>query len=141
LDNVDHEGHAHGWYSKEYYRAVEAADSYIGQVLDMLDALSVRESTYVLVTSDHGGTNHGHGKNSLPEIQIPWILSGPGIAAGRITAPVNTFDPALTVAWIFELTPPRCWIGRPVLTAFGPSLVAAHSAVDRRKVQIATAKD
>ena len=82
LDNVDHEGHAHGWYSPEYYRAVEAADGYIGQVLDMLDALAARESTYVLVTSDHGGTAHGHGKNSLPEILIPWILSGPGIAAG-----------------------------------------------------------
>jgi arylsulfatase A-like enzyme len=132
LDNVDHEGHAHGWYSQEYYRAVQAADGYIGQVLDMLDALSARESTFVLVTSDHGGTAHGHGKNSLAEIQIPWILSGPGIAPGRIAALVNTFDTALTVAWIFGLDPPQCWIGRPVLTAFRPSLVAAHSSAAAR---------
>lgn len=127
LDNVDHAGHAHGWYSKEYYRAVEEADAYIGQVLDMIDALSARESTFVLVTSDHGGTKHGHGKNSLAEIQIPWILSGPGVASGRIAAPVNTFDTALTVAWIFSLEPPQCWIGRPVLTAFRAWLVTARA--------------
>jgi arylsulfatase A-like enzyme len=109
----------------------------------MLDALSARESTFVLVTSDHGGTAHGHGKNSLPEILIPWILSGPGVAPGRIAAPVNTFDTALTVAWIFDLSPPQCWIGRPVLTAFRPALVAAHAHTPRPDctVQLATAKD
>ena len=82
LDNVDHEGHAHGWYSSEYYRAVEAADGYIGQVLDMLDALAARESTYVLVTSDHGGTAHGHGKNSLAGNPNPLDSIGAGHHAG-----------------------------------------------------------
>ncbi len=126
----------------------------------MLDSLSARESTYVLVTSDHGGTAHGHGKNSLAEIQIPWILSGPGIAAGRITALVNTFDTALTVAWIFGLDTPQCWIGRPVMTAFSGTMIAEHGnaamhatlpdctqnrqltgTTQQLKVQLATAKD
>ena len=160
LDNVDHAGHAHGWFSKEYYQAVEDADGYVGQVLDMVDALSARESTYVLITSDHGGTKHGHGKNSLGEIQIPWILAGPGVTHARIAVPVNIFDTALTVAWIFHLEPSQCWIGRPVLNAFQPSLVAARANMpfsdcapvaqlagaadrpaDRQKVQLATAKD
>ena len=124
---MDHAGHAHGWLSKEYYKAVEDADGYVGQVLDMVDALSVRDSTYILVTSDHGGTKHGHGKNSLAEIQIPWILAGPGVTPAQIAVPVNIFDTALTLAWIFHLETPECWIGRPVLTAFHPSLVAAHT--------------
>ena len=128
LDNVDHAGHSHGWYSPEYYEAVEAADRYIGEVLGMLDTLHARESTYVLLTSDHGGTSHGHGKNSLAEIQIPWILAGPGVAPGRLTSPVNTFDTALTVAWIFHLDTPQCWIGRPVLAAFHQNLVSAPPA-------------
>jgi len=127
LDNVDHAGHAHGWYSSEYYQAVEAADGYIGQVIEMVDGLAARGSTFILVTSDHGGTSHGHGKNSLAEIQIPWILAGPGVAPGQITAPVNTFDTALTVAWIFHLDPPQCWIGRPVLAAFRQSTILAHA--------------
>jgi hypothetical protein len=132
LDNVDHTGHAHGWFSKEYYKAVEDADAYVGQVLDMVDALSARDSTYFLVTSDHGGTKHGHGKNSLPEIQIPWILAGPGVTPARIAIPVNIFDTALTVAWIFQLQPSECWIGRPVFTAFRQSLVAARTNADAR---------
>ena len=89
-----------------------------GRVLDMIDRASAWDSTYVLVTSDHGGTRHGHGKNSLAEIQIPWILAGPGIEPGRITAPVNTYDTAATLAWIFNLEMPSCWTGRPVKTAF-----------------------
>jgi hypothetical protein len=42
-------------------------------------------------------------------------------------APVNTFDTALTVAWIFHLDPPQCWIGRPVLAAFRQSSILAHA--------------
>jgi len=139
LDNVDHAGHTHrhGWLSKQYYAAVEEADGYIGQVLDMVDALHARGSTYILVTSDHGGTAHGHGKNSLAEIQIPWILAGPGVTPGRIHYPVNIYDTALTVAWIFHLDPPSCWIGRPVLPAFSPALVAANASGARAPVDCA----
>lgn len=129
LDNVDHAGHGHGWYSSQYYAAVETADGYVGHVLDMVDRLSARTSTYVLVTSDHGGTNHGHGKNSLPELQIPWIFAGPGVVPGQITATVNTFDTALTVAYIFHLDVPQCWIGRPVLTAFGKNAGASQTSL------------
>jgi len=135
LDNVDHAGHAHGWYSKQYYQAVADADGYVGQVLDMVDALSARDSTYILVTSDHGGTKHGHGKNSLAELQIPWILAGPGVIPERITAPVNIYDTALTAAWIFHLDPARCWIGRPVLSAFRPSQVASRTNAAARAMR------
>ncbi len=131
LDNVDHAGHSHGWYSNEYYKAVEVADGYIGRVMETVDSLRARASTYILVTSDHGGTAHGHGKNSLAEIQIPWILAGPGVASGEIAAPVNTFDTALTAAWIFHLDPSPCWIGRPVLAAFQPSAILAHAGASK----------
>jgi len=96
--------------------------------MDMLSAAGALDSTYVLVTSDHGGKGRGHGRNSLAEIQIPWILSGPGIAQGEIGAPVNTFDSAATMAWIFGLSTPPCWIARPVLPAFRAEVVAARRA-------------
>jgi predicted AlkP superfamily pyrophosphatase or phosphodiesterase len=131
LDNVVHAGHSHGWYSKVYFKAVEVADGYIGQVIEMIDGLPVRDSTFILVTSDHGGTSYGHGKNSLAEILIPWILAGPGVAPGLIIAPVNTFYTALTVAWIFHLGPPQCWIGRPVLAVFRQSSTLAHAGASR----------
>jgi predicted AlkP superfamily pyrophosphatase or phosphodiesterase len=127
LDNVDHAGHRAGWATPAYYRAVTDADRYIGTILDMLRDESALDSTFVLVTSDHGGKGGYHGKNSLAEIQIPWILSGPEIAPGEITAAVYTFDTAVTIAWIFGLPEPECWVGRPVLTAFQPAATLARA--------------
>jgi hypothetical protein len=128
LDNVDHAGHADGWATPAYYRAVEDADRYIGGILDMLRDESALDSTFVLISSDHGGKGHGHGRNSLAEIQIPWILSGPEIRQGELEAPVYTFDTAATIAWIFGLDAPECWIGRPITAAFRPAATLAHAA-------------
>jgi arylsulfatase A-like enzyme len=127
LDNVDHAGHSEGWATPAYYRAVEDADRYVGAILDMLRAESALDSTFVLVSSDHGGKGRGHGRNSLEEIQIPWILSGPDIAPGKLAEPVYTFDTAATIAWIFGLDAPGCWIGRPVLGAFRPAVTLARA--------------
>jgi predicted AlkP superfamily pyrophosphatase or phosphodiesterase len=121
LDGVDHAGHETNWLSRTYYDAVSQADAYVGQMLDMVADEHAWNSTFVLVTSDHGGTRHGHGRNSLAEILIPWILAGPGVRAGQLSAPVNTYDTAVTLAWIFSLETPPCWTGRPVLAAFEPS--------------------
>jgi hypothetical protein len=130
LDLVDHAGHEFGWLSSAYLQGVEEADAYIGELLDAVQRSGTGDSTYVLVTSDHGGKGRTHGKNSLAEIEIPWIFAGPGVVAGRIAAPVYTFDTAATVAWVFGLNAPGCWIGRPVLAAFGSSsaLTLAHGA-------------
>ena len=127
LDNVDHTGHADGWATPSYYRAVEDADHYVGVILDMLRHEGALDSTYVLISSDHGGKGRGHGKNSLEEIQIPWILSGPGVAPGQLAGAVYTFDTAATIAWIFGLDAPACWVGRPVTTAFNSVITAAHT--------------
>jgi len=129
LDNVDHAGHRSGWSSREYYRAVEEADRQIGAILAMLREAAALDSTFVLVTSDHAGKGHNHRGNSLAEIQIPWILAGPGVAPGEIAASVFTYDTGATLAWIFELQPPACWIGRPVLAAFQPAVVAMRASV------------
>lgn len=85
LDNVDHAGHAHGWYSKRYYEAVADADGYVGQVLDMVDALSARDSTYILLTSDHGGTNMATGRTRLRRFRSRgfWLARASRPAASR----------------------------------------------------------
>ena len=130
LDNVDHTGHESGWNSREYYQAVEDADQYIGQMVAMLEEQSALDSTYVLITSDHGGKGRNHGKNSLAEIQIPWILTGPEVAPGQLTAAVYTYDSAATMAWILGIRAPDCWIGRPVVTAFRPTSVVSGNSGD-----------
>ncbi len=126
LDNVDHTGHDMGWGSREYNKAVADADGYIGEFLEMLQSAGAQDTTYVLITSDHGGKGREHGKNSLQELQIPWILAGPNVVAGRIASPVYTFDTAATIAWLFDLNAPDCWIGRPVVSAFARSMTTAR---------------
>ena len=119
LDHVDDAGHTHGHGTPQYYAAVEKADGLIGLVLHGLEDAGIADRTVVLVTSDHGGVGKKHGGNTMAELEIPWIVRGPGVAAGKeLTTPVNTYDTAATVAFLLGLKPPNCWIGRPVTEAF-----------------------
>ena len=119
FDHVDHAGHQHGHGSPEYYKAVEEADKLVAQVIDGLKAAGMLERTIILISADHGGVGKSYGGATLSEIEIPWIIWGPGVAKGReIKTPANTFDTAATVARIFGLIPPAAWIAKPIAEAF-----------------------
>ena len=119
LDHVDHVGHQIGHGTPEYFDSVEVADKLIGEVIQGLKDAGIWKTTILIITADHGGVNKGHGGATMAEIEIPWIISGPGVAVGKeIKKPINTYDTALTVAYIFGLQPPECWIGKPVTDAF-----------------------
>ena len=119
LDHIDHAGHAYGHGTPEYYKSVEEADRLIGETIQGLKAAGILEQTILIVTSDHGGVGKGHGGATMAEVEIPWIIAGPEVApAKELTSFVNTYDTAATVAYIFGLTAPDCWIAKPVLEAF-----------------------
>ena len=121
LDHIDHAGHASGHGTPEYYKSVEEADRLIGETIQGLKAAGMLAQTILIITSDHGGVGKGHGGATTAEVEIPWIIAGPGVApAKELTSFVNTYDTAATVAHIFGLTAPDCWIAKPVLEAFGP---------------------
>jgi predicted AlkP superfamily pyrophosphatase or phosphodiesterase len=118
LDDVDHAGHTFGWRSAQYFEAVEQVDSLIGQVLNALTEVGIRQQTVVLMTADHGGNGKRHGGATMQELEIPWIIAGPGIKQDyEIRGPVNTYDTAATIALLFGVKPPDCWIGQPVREA------------------------
>lgn len=120
LDHIDHAGHKYGYRTSEYYKSVEEADRLIGETLQGLEAVGMLEQTVLIVTSDHGGIGKGHGGATMAEIEIPWIIAGPGVTpAKELTSFVNIYDTAATVAHIFGLSAPDCWIAKPVLEAFG----------------------
>ena len=118
LDHVDGAGHKSGWISPEYDRAVELADRLVGELMAALEAAGIREKAAVLITSDHGGLEKKHGGDTLAEIQIPLVFSGPGIRAGMvIERPANVYDVAPTVVELLGLRAQPGWIGRPVAEA------------------------
>ncbi|MDZ7640111.1 MAG: alkaline phosphatase [Bryobacterales bacterium] len=98
LDHVDHAGHDNGWYSAPYTQAVELADRLTEELVSAVtEAGRMGETTFIL-SADHGGTGKKHGGNTMEEIEIPWIVNGPGVKRGHVLdEPVNVHDTAC--AW------------------------------------------
>jgi predicted AlkP superfamily pyrophosphatase or phosphodiesterase len=119
IDNVDDAGHGSGHGSKAYYKAVEKADSLIGRIIQALADAKILEESVILVTADHGGKGHGHGGESLEELEIPFILYGKNVKKGKeIKHPVYQYDNAATAVFVLGITPPYAWIGRPTKALF-----------------------
>lgn len=115
LHDVDSVGHNVGHGTPEYYAAIERTDTHIGTILKSIKDAGIEKNTVVLFTADHGGVNKGHGLISMNEMQIPWIIRGPGIHQNReISESIMTFDTAATIAELLKLNRPQVWIGRPV---------------------------
>ena len=126
LDNVDHTGHDEGWGTAAYYHAVADADKHVGEFLEMVKHDANQDRTYIVLTSDHGGKGRNHGKSSIVEITIPWMIMGPDIMPGKLQSPIYIYDTAATVAWVFSLNMPDCWIGRPAVAAFRQAAITAR---------------
>lgn len=119
LHDVDSVGHNAGHGTPEYYAAIERTDTHIGSIIKSIEEAGIMDKTAIIFTADHGGINKGHGAISMQEMQIPWIIAGPGIRKrNEIMESIMTFDTASTIAAIFKLKQPQVWIGRPVKTAF-----------------------
>jgi predicted AlkP superfamily pyrophosphatase or phosphodiesterase len=70
LPDTDRAGHAQGWMSPAYLRAVANADAAVGRILDALPA----EAT-VIVCADHGGHGLGHGHEVTEDLNMSFIMS------------------------------------------------------------------
>lgn len=119
LDHVDHAGHESGHMTPEYLKSIAKADSLVGIVLAAIGKAGMKENTLVMIVSDHGGINKGHGGESDEEVTIPVIYYGTGVKKGyKIQQPVYQYDVAATVAFVFNLEIPYSWTSRPVKAAF-----------------------
>lgn len=121
LDQVDAAGHAHGFDSWQYHRAVADADRMVGELLEVLDEAGITEQSLVMLISDHGGQGRWHGGGTSDELHVPWILWGKGVSPGMVMAGgFSVTDTAPTLAYAMGLTPPDCWTGTAAKSAFLP---------------------
>jgi predicted AlkP superfamily pyrophosphatase or phosphodiesterase len=119
VDLMDHAGHTYGWESPEYAQALLHCGELLARLMAELRDAGLLSSTAILISADHGGVGKRHGGATMTEIEIPWLLRGPGIAKGKeLTEPINTYDTAATVAHVLGIKPSRCWLGRAVTEAF-----------------------
>jgi arylsulfatase A-like enzyme len=97
-------------YTQAWAAMMEELDAGVGRVLDAINEMGVKDTTYVFFTADNGGrgtvpggdpnrgaTNHPltGAKHSLYEggIRVPFLACGPGITAGSVChTPVVGYD-------------------------------------------------
>ena len=125
---LDEIGHKDGWLSEGQLKAAGLADQAMGKILAELDAKGYSDETLIIVTADHGGHNLRHGTDLPEDMTIPWIVSGPGVFATTISAPVYIMDTAATAAYALGLPIPVEWDGVPVGEAFGQPARVRQSA-------------
>ena len=112
-------GHGVGWGTPEYQKMLQTIDDYVGKLLADIEAAGIADDTVVIFTSDHGGTEKGHGDLLMEHMEVPFVVYGKGVKAGEITDVVVHYDVAATIAWILGVDLPQAWRGLPVKSAFG----------------------
>jgi predicted AlkP superfamily pyrophosphatase or phosphodiesterase len=81
----DEAGHQHGFMSRQYIAAVQQTDRLLGSMVKSItDRPALRRQMLVVLTSDHGGNGSSHsGVTTLQNHRIPFMVWGPGVAAGK----------------------------------------------------------
>jgi arylsulfatase A-like enzyme len=110
LERYRRKGQPDRRYTPAWAAMLDELDGGIGELLDELDRLGIADTTYVFFMSDNGGrgdvpggdrshlpTNHplSGAKHVLLEggIRVPFLVRGPGIAAGSVSrVPVTGYD-------------------------------------------------
>ncbi|WP_209332472.1 alkaline phosphatase family protein [Lunatimonas salinarum] len=121
IDETDAAGHEHGHDTHGYYNMISYYDQKIGAFIDRLEKEGLMDEAVILITGDHGGINFGHGGRTLYELEIPILLYGKGVTAGKVLEePYYIYDVAPTLAYFLGVTPPAGTIGRVMAEAMTP---------------------
>lgn len=124
----DNRGHKYGWMSGEYMKVLRQGDEVLGKIIQALKDNGLFETTFIMVTADHGGHDTNHIGTLIEDFRIPWIAYGPGVVQKELTLPIYTMDTAATVAYALGLPLQEDWDGIPVYEAFGEPQVETHES-------------
>ena len=100
LDDVDHAGHTYGYGIEipEYLKSISVIDSQVGRIIDALENRDNydKEDWLILLSTDHGGNDKGHGQNIPEHTTIFYIASGNNTVKGKLQEKVHVIDVAVT---------------------------------------------
>jgi hypothetical protein len=91
LSPPDVAGHAHGWMSRPYLRAVRTADRLLGEVVAAVNSDPARKAgTTILLTSDHGGHGPSHDNpRLLDDYRVVFMARGAAVDRGADLYAIN----------------------------------------------------
>ncbi len=90
-------------YLNNYKNAIYFDDIVVGNMLDILADRGLTEKTVVMITGDHGEEFFergywGHNGAFTPEqVQVPFVMRGPGVGQGRVDRITSHTDLAPTI--------------------------------------------
>ncbi|MHC4064127.1 MAG: alkaline phosphatase family protein [Planctomycetota bacterium] len=99
-------GHANGWMSPAYLKAISRADRMVGQVVEWLRSAGKWERTLIIITADHGGFAKTHRGEHPADVAIPWIVSGGLARRAELPDRVHICDTAPTILRMLGLPVP-----------------------------------
>jgi arylsulfatase A-like enzyme len=97
----DHTSHARGHRAAETLRSLKDADDNLGAILETYARLGMRDSTAVVITSDHGTSTIT--RRVQPAHDLATVTSGGAVAENGGSVFVYTTDPAAAVGAIRKL--------------------------------------
>ena len=113
IDQPDHAGHGQGYDSDEYNKAVETIDGEVGAIIQAVKDAGIYDESIILLSSDHGGYDHGHGGITMSEMETLFAVCGKGIRkGGKLEGTMMQFDIAPTIGKCFGLQEPQYWRGK-----------------------------
>lgn len=116
---LDETAHEHGWYTPAYFDRLAEIDKCVGRLIQALKDAGIYDDTILIMSSDHGGIDKGHGGMTLEELETPFIVCGKGIKQGfEFPDAMMQYDVPATIAYILGIQPPQAWVGRPVMSIF-----------------------
>lgn len=115
IDALDHMGHSYGQGSAEYYAELPLVDDRVRRIVDGIKEAGIYDDSIIILTSDHGHYQTGHGGDTDLEITTPLVIWGKGVKKNHeIKETVIQMDLAATVAHILNLPQPQSWRGQTI---------------------------
>ena len=118
--DADSAGHKSGWGSPEQMAAFKVCDQALGQILAAIEKAGILDTSTLLLTADHGGSEKNHFRPIPSDTHIPWIAWGQGVKKQHAIAKdsIYTYDTGATALWLLDVPLPAEFDGEPVLEAF-----------------------
>lgn len=119
LDDIDDAGHKHTYSpkSQKYLDMIERNDGFVGPILEAVAQCPEEEEWLVICVSDHGGSGKGHGKPTLDDLTIVFIIAGtPVLEKGELPGVEDEapyiVDIVSTIARFMGMPPKAYWDGK-----------------------------